>query len=368
MKITRVTAWRQDQPFRDGPYVCSGNRVALGFESSIVRIDADNGLSGWGEMSPLGSFYAPSFAAGARAGIAELAPKLIGLDAASWRAAEAKLEAEMMGQPYVKAAIDMALWDLRARAAGLPLAEMLGGRFGKSVDLYRSISQDTPDKMAARAKKYVAEGYRRLQVKVGGDPRVDVERLAAVRDAVGPDFTLFCDANGGWTRGDARLFLVAVRDQAFHMEQPCMAYEDCAALRSHCAQPMVLDESIDSLPALLRAHHDGVADGVTIKIARVGGVGKAARLRDVCVDLKLPVTVEDTGGAEIDTAAMAHLSLSTPEELRLHTVDFHNWVTIGHGRGLPPCRDGKLFAPDGPGLGIEVDVAALGQPFIDSKA
>jgi L-alanine-DL-glutamate epimerase-like enolase superfamily enzyme len=131
---------------------------------------------------------------------------------------------------------------------------------------------------------------------------------------------------------------------------------------------MVLDESIDSLPALLRAHHDGVADGVTIKIARVGGVGRAARLRDVCVDLKLPVTVEDTGGAEIDTAAMAHLSLSTPEELRLHTVDFHNWVTIGHGRGLPPCTDGKLFAPDGPGLGIDVDVAALGEPFIDSKA
>lgn len=369
MKITRVTAWRQNQPFRDGPYVCSGNRVALGFESSIVRIDVDNGLlSGWGEMSPLGSFYAPSFAAGARAGIAELAPKLIGLDASSWRTVEAKLEAEMMGQPYVKAAIDMALWDLRARAAGLPLAEMLGGRFGQSVDLYRSISQDAPDKMAIRAKKYVAEGYRRLQVKVGGDPRIDVERLTAVRDAVGPDFTLFCDANGGWTRGDARLFLAAVGEQAFHMEQPCMAYEDCAALRTHCAQPMVLDESIDGLPALLRAHHDGVADGVTIKIARVGGVGKAARLRDICVDLKLPVTVEDTGGAEIDTAAMAHLSLSTPDELRLHTVDFHNWVTIGHGRGLPPCRDGKMAAPDGPGLGIEVDVAALGEPFVEAKA
>jgi len=368
MKITRVTAWRQDQPFRDGPYVCSGNRVALGFESSIVRIECDAGIAGWGEMSPLGSFYAPSFAAGARAGIAELAPKLIGLDPASWRAAEARLDAEMMGQPYVKSAIDMALWDLRARAAGLPLAEMLGGRFGKSVDLYRSISQDTPDRMAVRARKYAAEGYRRLQVKVGGDPRTDVERLLAVRDAIGPEIVLFCDANGGWTRGDARLFLAAVRDLAFHMEQPCMAYEDCAALRPHCAQPMVLDESIDSLPALLRAHHDGVADGITIKIARVGGVGRAARLRDICVDLKLPVTVEDTGGAEIDTAAMAHLSLSTPEELRLHTVDFHNWVTIGNGRGLPPCRDGQLFAPEGPGLGIEVDAASFGEPFVDVKA
>jgi L-alanine-DL-glutamate epimerase-like enolase superfamily enzyme len=274
----------------------------------------------------------------------------------------------MMGQPYVKAAIDMALWDLRARVAERPLAEFLGGRFGDGVDLYRSVSQDTPEKMVIRAKKYLAEGYRRLQVKVGGDPRIDVDRLLAVRDAVGPDFILFADANGGWTRADARLFLHAVRGISFTMEQPCMSYEDCRAIRAQCAQPMVLDESIDSLSALLQAHADGVADGVTIKIARVGGVGKAARLRDVCVDLKLPVTVEDTGGAEIDTAAMAHLSLSTPAELRLHTVDFHNWVTIGHGTGLPPCRDGKLFAPTGAGLGIIVDVAALGEPFVDCRA
>jgi L-alanine-DL-glutamate epimerase-like enolase superfamily enzyme len=147
-----------------------------------------------------------------------------------------------------------------------------------------------------------------------------------------------------------------------------MAYEDCRAIRAHCAQPMVLDESIESLAALARAHADGVADGVTIKIARVGGVGQAARMRDLCVDLKLPVTVEDTGGAEIDTAAMAHQSLSTPAELRLHTVDFQNRVTVGPGSGLPPCRDGKLFAPAGPGLGIAVDLAALGDPFVDCKA
>lgn len=368
MKIARVTAWRQDQPFRDGPYVCSGNRVALGFESTIVRIETDEGLAGWGEMSPLGSFYAPAFAAGARAGVAELAPKLVGLDPVPWRALEAMLDAEMMGQPYVKSSIDMALWDVRARAAGQPLAEFLGGRFGEGVDLYRSISQAAPDSMAARAKKYLAEGYRRLQVKVGGDPRLDVERLLAVRDAVGPDVVLFADANGGWTRAAARLFLNAVRDVAFTMEQPCMAYEDCRAIRAHCAQPMVLDESIDTPASLVRAHDDGVADGVTIKIARVGGVGKAARMRDLCVDLKLPVTVEDTGGAEIDTAAMAHLSLSTPAELRLHTVDFHNWVTTGHGTGVPPCRDGRLAAPTGPGLGVTVDIAALGAPFIECGA
>ena len=142
-----------------------------------------------------------------------------------------------------------------------------------------------------------------------------------------------------------------------------MSYDDCRTVRPHCPHPLVLDECIDSLPALLAAHRDGVADGVTIKIARVGGVGPAALLRDVAVDLGLPVTVEDTGGSDIDTAAMAHLSLSTPEELRIHTVDFNAWVTVGNATGMPPAEAGQLRAPDGPGLGVELLLDALGEPF-----
>jgi L-alanine-DL-glutamate epimerase-like enolase superfamily enzyme len=130
---------------------------------------------------------------------------------------------------------------------------------------------------------------------------------------------------------------------------------------------LVLDENIDSLDALLRAKRDGV-DGVTIKIARVGGIGRARVMRDVAVDLNLKVTVEDTGGSDIDTAAMAHLSLSTPQSHRLHTVDFHNWVTVSHARGMPPCLDGEMSAPTGPGLGLEVDIASLGKPFLEIRA
>jgi L-alanine-DL-glutamate epimerase-like enolase superfamily enzyme len=133
--------------------------------------------------------------------------------------------------------------------------------------------------------------------------------------------------------------------------------------RPHCPHPLVLDECIDSLPALLAAHRDGVADGVTIKIARVGGVGPAALLRDVAVELGLPVTVEDTGGSDIDTAAMAHLSLSTPEAMRIHTVDFNAWVRVGNAAGMPPAVDGRLGAPAGPGLGVDVLLDALGEPF-----
>jgi cis-L-3-hydroxyproline dehydratase len=362
MRIARVAAYRQLQPFRDGPYRCR-NQSEDGTDSTIVVLESDDGLVGVGEMAPLGAFYAPAFAAGTRAGVAELAPLLVGADPREPGRVRRALDDAMLGLPFVKSALDMAVYDLAAQAAGVPLCSYLGGRYGTAVDLYRSVSQAAPGVMARAAAAYVEAGYRRIQVKVGADPAEDVERVHAVRAAVAEDVVIFCDANGAWTTGQARAFLRDTRDLDITMEQPCMSYDDCRAMRPHCPHPLVLDECIDSLPALLAAKRDGVADGVTIKIARVGGVGPAALLRDVAVDLALPVTVEDTGGSDIDTAAMAHLSLSTPEELRIHTVDFNAWVTVGNADGMPQAEGGKLRAPDGPGLGVAVRPDELGEPF-----
>ncbi|HEX9449518.1 MAG TPA: mandelate racemase/muconate lactonizing enzyme family protein, partial [Dongiaceae bacterium] len=193
MQIRRLTAYRQWQPFRDGTYTCSGGRSAEGFDSLIVRLDTDQGVTGWGEMAPLGAFYDPAFAAAARAGFLELAPLLIGSDPREVNAITQQMDLHLKGHPYIKSAIDMACWDARAKATGLPLAEALGGRFGDSVDLYRSIAQMAPDLMVARAQKYCAEGYRRLQVKVGLDPDEDIVRMEAVRAAIGGEITLFAD-------------------------------------------------------------------------------------------------------------------------------------------------------------------------------
>jgi cis-L-3-hydroxyproline dehydratase len=367
-RITRVTAYRLDLPFRDGAYRCSGGRSALGFDSLVVRLETGDGAVGWGEMAPLGSFYDPAFAAGARAAFAELAPLLIGGRPGEIEVLRRRMDLHMNGHPYAKAALDMALWDLLGRCAGLPLVDLLGGPFGETVDLYRSVSQDSPKRMVERALKYVAEGYRRIQVKVGLDPDEDVARIEAVRDAVGPGIVLFADANGGWSTHQARRFLRATRHLDYYLEQPCPTYAECRAIRGDCDRPLVLDESIDSLPALVAAHSDRVADAVTIKIARVGGVSQARLLRDVAVGLGLAVTVEDTGGAEIDTAAMLHLSLSTPAAFRLHTVDFHNWVTRSNGRGLPPVLGGAIGIGPGPGLGITPEEVGFGPPLMAFEA
>ncbi len=360
MKICRVTCFRQAQPFADGPYVLSGGRVDEGFDSLVVRLVTDRGIVGWGEMSPLGTMYDPAFADGAFAAAPLLAGSLLG----SAPAAVARtLDATLKGHPYAKSAFDMAAWDVLARAADLPLHDLLGGADGEGTTLYRSIGRAAPETMATAAAAYLERGYRRLQVKVGGTPDEDAAGLRAVLAAV-PGTQIYCDANGGWSMSDARRFLAATADLAYVLEQPCATARECALLRPHAARPMVLDESIVTVADVATAAADGI-DGVTVKIARVGGVTAAHRIRDTAVALGLMVTVEDTGGADIDTAAMAHLSISTPSARRAHTVDFHHWVTVSNATGLPPTDGGLLRPPTGPGLGVDVIVDSLGAPVID---
>jgi L-alanine-DL-glutamate epimerase-like enolase superfamily enzyme len=362
MTIASITLYRQWQPFRDGTYRCSGGRSAEGFDSTIVRIETRDGAVGWGEMAPLGAFYDPAFAEGARAALRELSPQLIGAEASGIEALNRRMDLLLNGHPYAKSALDMALWDLAGRRGGLSLAALSGGAEGTSLALYRSLAQEAPDAMASRAQKYVAEGYRRLQVKVGLDVGDDIARLEAVRAAVPSGTVLFCDANGSWGTAETRRFLAATRNLDYTLEQPCATYAENLAIRRACERPLVLDETIDSADVLLRAIADGLVDGITIKLARVGGVTKAKLIRDIAIAANLKITIEDTGGAQIDTAAYSGLLLSTPEQLRQHTVDFHNWVTVANARADFAIANGFMTPPGGPGLGVEVDAEALGEP------
>ncbi len=364
MQVTRVRAFRQLQPFRRGNYAM-GHVGSAGFDSTIVALDTDEGVTGWGEMAVISALYADSFAAGARAGIADLAPLLIGADPTQPRAVLALLDGAMRWQPYVKSALDMACWDVTARAAARPLCESLGARFGEAVPLYNVVTILPVEEAVELARELVGEGYRRLQVKVGTIPEADAERIAAVREAVGGNIVLFADANGAFTAGAARRFLRATRDLEYILEQPCRTYAECASVRRSSGRPLVLDESIVTLDDLLRAHRDGVADGITIKLQRVGGVTRAVLMRDVAAELGLEVTIEDAGGASLVTAAVVHVGLGTPERLRVHTCDFHTWVGIDHGVGLPPRAEGAQQPPPGSGLGIEVDLESLGKPVVD---
>ncbi len=342
----------------------SKGRTADAFDAVIGALTSDEGLTGWGEMAPLGTFYSAAFAAGAEAGMAEIAPHLLGRDPRALAQIGRLMDTVFAGHPYIKSAIDMACWDLAARAAGVPLVTLLGGREGDTAELYKVVTHGTPDSMAAHARRIMDEGYRRIQVKVGGDVHGDIESLHAVAGVVPKGTVIFCDANAGWTPLKARQFVDATRDVEYVFEQPCRTLEENMSVRRACNKPMVLDESVETLEDLLAIHRMGLADGLTLKISRIGGVSKTRLLRDLAAEMGFMITVEDTGGAEIDTAAMAHLSLSTPEERRSHAIAFHQWVTIRTASNEPPVIGNRMGIPDGNGLGIDVLPETLGEPFL----
>src|SRR5262245_48975755 len=212
MKITRISAYRVELPLHEGSYKWSGGKSVSVFDSTIVAIETDEGLVGHGEICPLGPFYLPAYAAGCRAGIRELGPHLIGEDPTQLGKLNRRMDAALQGHPYVKSAIDMACWDILGQATGQSVCMLLGGRYGDDFGLYRAISQEAPEAMASRVSTYRAEGYRRFQLKVGGDPLADIERIRTVAAMLQPGDRLIADANTGWLMHDAMRVVRAVRD------------------------------------------------------------------------------------------------------------------------------------------------------------
>ncbi len=365
MKIRRIAAYQVDLPLHEGSYRWSGGKSIEVFDSTIVRVETDEGLVGLGEVCPLGASYLPAYAAGARTGIAELAPALIGEDPTQLGRLNRHMDAVLAGHPYAKSALDIACWDLLGQACGQPVCTLLGGRYGEDFVLYRAISQQSPEQMAAKVAVYRAEGYRRFQLKVGADPETDIERIRAVADQLQRGDVLVADANTGWLMHEAARVVRGVGDVDVYIEQPCLAYDQCLAIRRRTDHPFVLDESIDSIGVLLRGHADRAMDVVNIKISKFGGLTKARQARDLCVSLGLAMTIEDTWGSDITTAAIAHLAHSTPSHYLFTATDFNSYVTVSTASGAPQRSNGRLAATTAPGLGVSPRMEILGEAVID---
>ena len=364
MKITRIFAHRVELPLHETTYKWSGGKSVTVFDSTIVGVETNTGLIGYGEVCPLGPFYLPAYAEGVRAGLRELGPHLLGADPRQLARLNRIMDAALKGHPYVKSGIDIACWDILGQAAGLPVCELLGGRYGEDVPLYRAISQESPEQMAARVAGYRAEGYHRFQLKVGGDPDVDVARIHAVAAKLQPGDRLVADANTGWVQHEAVRVARAVRDVDVYIEQPCLTYEECLAVRRQIPHPLVLDENIDDLGVLLRARADLAMDVVNLKISKLGGLTKTRQARDLCVSMGIAMTLEDSWGGDIATAAIAHLAQSTPPEFLFSTTDFNSYVTVSTADGAPQRRNGRMAAATSPGLGIRPKLDVLGKRVV----
>ncbi len=365
MGIKAIRAYQVDLPLHEGSYKWSGGKSVSVFDSTVIEVETTEGVTGWGEVCPLGPFYLPAYAAGVRAGLTELGPHLLAYDACEISVLNQRMDAALQGHPYVKSGIDMACWDILGKVSGLPVCTLLGGRSGEDIVLYRAISQESPEEMAEKVGKYRAEGYRRFQLKVGGDPDVDIRRIRAVAAKLESGDRLVADANTGWSLHEAMRVVRAVQDVDVYIEQPCRTYEENLSVRRHTDHPFVLDENIDSLENLMRGQKDLAMDVVNIKISKLGGITKARQVRDLCVSLGIAMTIEDSWGGDIVTAAIAHLAHSTPEPSRFTSTDFNSYVSVSLAEGAPQRVNGKMRASLSPGLGIQPRREVLGDPVLE---
>ncbi len=362
MKITAINIYQIDLPLKEGRYSWADGKFVEVFDCTVVEIETNEGISGYGEVCPLGPFYLPAYGPGVRTGVAELAPYLIDADPTKTGNINLIMDTALLGHPYVKSGIDMACWDLLGKQTNLPVCDLLGGRHGGSVALYRAISQEAPDIMANKIAGYRDQGYTKFQLKVGGDPDDDIARIHRTRKILDRGEILVADANTGWLMHEAARVVDGIAKLDVYIEQPCKSYEESLTIRRRTARPFILDENIDGLQALLRAYGDGAMDLINLKISKVGGLTKARQIRDLCVSLGIAMTIEDSWGGDIITAAIAHLAHSTPKRFRFSSTDFNSYVTAQTATGAPIGENGQMAAGEVPGLGIVPDFASLGTP------
>jgi len=364
MKITRFSLWHVPLTSHETYYMAEG-KTCENVTSCILQIETDTGISGWGEVCPI-PHYLPAYAGGVAPALEELACVLIGADALGPQARMLDMDKHLVDHRYAKSAIDIALWDILGKATAQPLYVLLGGRVTKELPLYHSITCVDPDEMACIAKAAYQTGIRQFQVKLGADAdwKADVERLRAVRDVVGHGPVVYGDWNCGTTKLDAIRVGRAVGDLDIMLEQPCETIADCADVARATGLPMKQDETAHDFKSMIEASRAGCMDVMALKLSKFGGITKSHAACQLAVHLGTKMYVECTWGSDIVTAASLHLASAVPNKFLLNTCDLSGYVAPRLAPDGPERENGTISAPNTPGLGISVDVEALGEPVL----
>ena len=364
MKIAEIHIYQHQLPVKDGPFVMA-KALVDSLDTTLVKVVADSGLTGWGETCPVGPTYAPSHAGGARAALCEIAPGLIGANAITPLNVRRTMDKQLNGHRYAKAAIDIAVYDLLGKHTGMRVADLLGGAVTHKVPAYYSSGVGSPDEIARIAADKMAEGFARMQIKVGGRAvEEDIEVIRKVWEAVGKGMRLAVDANRGWSTRDAVFVSQQCRDIPFVMEQPCNTIEEIANVRQRLNHPLYIDESGEDINTVLRVIGEGLVDGFGMKITRIGGLHAMATFRDICEARSLPHTCDDAWGGDIIASACTHIGATVNpglmEGVWLAQPFIEHHYDPQHGVRI---EDGHILLPDGPGLGISPDESVFGQPI-----
>jgi L-Ala-D/L-Glu epimerase / N-acetyl-D-glutamate racemase len=363
MRIRRLEVFTARLPLEPGFSHFTGRVTAL--EEVFVRLTADGGLVGWGEVRGNMSYFSGESPASIVAALRDhLAPLVLGRPLRERGMAIARFDRALAGNAAAKAALDIALHDLAARTAGIPLYRWLGGGRAARVAGSECLFYGPADEAAARAQAYVAQGFRILKVRVGLEPfALDVARVRAVRQAVGDGVSLAVDANQAWTVKQAIGRIHALEPFELDcVEQPVAARDlhGMAAVARAVDTPLMADESLYSLEDAMTLVRLDAVGYFHVKLVKAGGFHRARQLIALAEAARLGYVLGQMNEGMLATAAAAHLALaSAPKYTELYGTDgIVADPTPGH-----VYEAGALVVPEGPGLGVVPDERRLEPAF-----
>ena len=369
MKIATIEVYQVDLPYSGGTYRLSGGRDFTSFDATFVRMETSCGLEGWGESTPFGATYIAAHALGTRAGIDEIAPRLLGCDPRQTDRLYDLMDQTLVGHQHAKTAIDLACWDVFGQSVSLPVHTLLGGSTGQPLPLISSIHAGSPEDMRQRVAEHRAQGYRGHSVKIGaaeteGGPKLDADRIRASLADREPGEYFIVDANGGLTVESAlRLLALLPEGLDFSLEAPCATWRETQSLRRRCNRPIILDELMQDDSDLAHLIAMDAADGIGLKISKAGGLTPARRQRDMARAAGLTMSVQDTVGSEISFAGILHLGHTVPLRLLSCVLDVRGMVTQKTAELDVQQTPQGVMLGDTPGLGLTVDRSVMGEPI-----
>src|SRR5262245_21860224 len=363
MKIAGVRVLQADIPVERPHKMSFTTLEAVNFV--FVRLETSDDLVGWGEAACLGGPTWSEESSESVAAIIEryVTPWLVGWDATEIEPLVREMARRVHGNPFARAAVEVALWDLNGRALGVPVHRLLGGRMRDRVPLSWSLAVSDPSAEIEEARAKVARGHRIFKIKTAARPVAeDVERVRRLREALGPDISLRIDANQGWDRPTALRAIRALAPyQVDFVEQPVPRWdlEGMAEIGRRVDVPIMADESCFS-------PQDAVA------IARLGGVSilglKLTKSAGLTGSMAI-ARIAEAAGMSCYVGCMIETSLGTAAYLQVALAAapvtwgcelFGPLLLKGDVVRRPvQYADGAILALDGPGLGVEMDEARL---------
>ena len=371
MKITQIETIPVQMPINPARAIRSGRGYHTTSPFLMLKVHTDEGITGLGEVSCTPVWSGEDNRSAAHFIQQELAPVLVGEDPTQIERLTRLMNRTLANNPFTKAGIEIALWDILGKVAGLPVYRLLGGAVRDFVTTKFSVSGLEPAKAAEVAAWAVAQGFRTMKVKVGIDPDQDVARVRAVREAIGPDIRLGVDANGGWA---PRVAIQTIRRlyayNIFFAEQPVADLDIAwlADVRRQVDVPVMADESVYSLQDALAIVRAGAADILSVYVGKGGGIGAARKIAAVAEAAGLTCTVGSNLELGVASAAMIHLAMATSaigaEEFPCDILTPFFYESDLLVESLP-ITAGSARPFDRPGLGVELDEAQLRRYRVD---